>query len=308
MKKSKLHTDKEFFLAQWFEGSLTDAEAQDFLSEKEFLAYKELQSGLLSYEQATRPEKETFDAIQERIKQQGIKRGFFSRKWVAAIAAVFVVCLGLAYFLNTPQVSIETGFAAQKTSKLLDGSEVILNAKSEMHYDADRWDNDRTVYLTGQAYFKVEKGSPFTVETDQGTVQVLGTQFDVISVTDYFEVHCYEGKVGVRFDEVETILTAGQSIRKINGNDPERQDVEDKKPSWTEGESRFKSIPLEYVILALERQYGLQFETAAIDETVVFTGSFRHTNLNLALITIFKPLEIQYAKKANNIYVLSHNL
>ena len=308
MDKSKLHTDKEFFLAQWFEGSITDAKAQGFLTEKEFLAYKELQTGMLAYEHATKPEKESFDALQEHITKQSSKKRFFSRNRVAAIAAVIVVCFGLAYFLNTPDISIETDFAAQKTSKLLDGSEVILNAKSELHYDGDRWENDRTVHLTGQAYFKVEKGSLFTVETDQGTVQVMGTQFDVTSVADYFEVHCYEGKVGVRFDEDEVILTAGQSIRKIKGNDPERQRVEDNKPSWTEGESRFKSVPLKYVILALERQYGLQFVTTSIDETVVFTGSFRHSNLHLALITIFKPLEIQYTKKANNIYVLSHHL
>jgi len=308
MEKSNLHTDKEFFLAKWFEGSITDEEAHEFLDDKDFLAYKDLQSGLVSYETSMKPKQETFDSIQERINQQQLKKNFFSRNWVASIAAVLVICFGIFYLMPTSHVSIETGIADQKASKLLDGSEVILNAKSELHYNTDTWGVNRKVHLTGQAYFKVAKGKVFTVETELGTVQVLGTQFDVISVADYFEVHCYEGKVSVRFDGGEAILTEGQSVRKVKGSDYIRQLMNDEKPAWTTGESRFKSVPLKYVILALERQYDLKFETAAIDESIVFTGSFGHNDLQLALITIFKPLEIQYIDKVNNIYVLSHNL
>jgi len=49
--------------------------------------------------------------------------------------------------------------------------------------------------LFGKAYFDVDKGKTFTVKTDLGTVQVLGTRFDVESRDSIFKVVCYEGSV-----------------------------------------------------------------------------------------------------------------
>ncbi|MGB3606869.1 FecR domain-containing protein, partial [Psychroserpens sp.] len=71
------------------------------------------------------------------------------------------------------------------------------------------------------------------------------------------------------------------------------------------GESSFKSVPIGYVISAIEAQYGISIKYDTIDEHVIYTGSFTHSNLNLALKTVFKSLDIIYNEKEKGIIYLS---
>ena len=67
--------------------------------------------------------------------------------------------------------------------------------------------------------------------------------------------------------------------------------------TWIDGESTFKSVPIRYVITALEDQFNIKIDSESIDDTTVFSGSFPHHNLNVALITVFDALEMKYNKK-----------
>ena len=58
------------------------------------------------------------------------------------------------------------------------------------------------------------KGVPFNVETDNGKVQVLGTEFDVLSRQESFQVLVSEGKVRVSSGTLEKILTADMAFYK----------------------------------------------------------------------------------------------
>jgi len=63
---------------------------------------------------------------------------------------------------------------------------VVLNSKSTISFNKTDWKNNRQLTLDGEAYFKVEKGSTFTVNTNNGSVTVLGTQFNVNSTRRFF--------------------------------------------------------------------------------------------------------------------------
>ena len=204
-------------------------------------------------------------------------------------------------------VRIQSGFGEQRTIALLDGSEVRLNSNSELSYNEDNWEQERTLTLKGEAYFKVETGSTFTVQTDNGTVTVLGTEFNVSSVNDYFQVVCYEGKVKVTNADGDHILLPTDNIRKINGNTVETWETKRLEPTWIHGESTFRSVPVKYVISALEDQYNIDFDTQDIDDTIIFTGSFVHNNLNVALKTVFDALQITYIEKEKRTIKLSTN-
>jgi ferric-dicitrate binding protein FerR (iron transport regulator) len=178
---------------------------------------------------------------------------------------------------------------------LEDGSEVILNSKSSVSYNAKDWENERELTLKGEGYFKVAKGETFTVITPNGSVQVLGTQFVVNSTRDFFDVTCFEGKVRViTNDNISHILLPGENIRKINGFETQNLDSEDDAPSWISGESTFKSVPLKYVIKALENEYNISIDASQVDTSILFSGAFPHNDTKVALQTVFGSLDIKY--------------
>jgi transmembrane sensor len=275
MEHQNLNTEKDTFLAKWLEGEISDTELRTLVSESDYSSYLKLRKGLEVSEQLNASTAESFDKIQQKIskKQQKVKPLY--RNWSIGIAASIVLLFGLFSLFGNEDVSFETGFGDHKTIVLLDGSEVIMNSKSKITYNEEAWQASRVLTLEGEAYFKVKKGSTFTVNTINGSVTVLGTQFNVNSTNDFFEVVCYEGKVGVKTLESDHILLPNTTVRKINGNLSQSSITQLLEPTWITGESTFKSVPLRYVISALEDQY----------------------DLNIALKIVFETLHIKYIEK-----------
>jgi len=299
MKTFNTNNDSDIFLAKWLEGELSDNELKNLVSEDDFSAYLKLRKGMDVSEKLDAPITDTFEKIQNKIEDRKQKVKPLYKNWSIGIAASIIALFGLFMFLDNDKVSIETGFGESRSIVLLDGSEVLLNSKSQITYNQDGWDKERTINLVGEAYFKVAKGEKFTVITDNGSVTVLGTQFNVNSTQDFFEVICYEGKVGVKTTEYDYVLLPADAVRKVNGYPSEVSKTSLNEPTWIDGESTFKSVPLRYVIIALEDQYNISFDTIDINDADVFTGSFPHNNLNIALKTVFETLNITYNEKEN---------
>lgn len=305
MKKENLHKDSDSYLAKWLEGELTDLELKSLVSHEDFLAFKKLKSGLDISERLNASTQESFSKIQAKIAQPKTKVKPLYTNWAIGIAASIVLLFGLFTFLNDNDVLVETGFGETKTIALLDGSEVILNSKSQLKYNENDWESSRRLELDGEAYFKVAKGKTFSVKTDNGTVSVLGTQFNVKSIDNYFDVVCYEGKVGVKTLESSHILLPQDAVRGEKGAIKSSK-VSRNMPSWIAGESNFKSVPLHVVIKALENQYQINFDTKSIDDSDIFTGSFPHDSLSIALKTVFETLDITYSENEKRNIKLSY--
>ncbi len=289
------------YLAKWMDNSLSNEELRALVSESDFTMYKKLKSTLNIYERLEVSTEISFREIDVEIKKKEKKKKIRKLYLSWSIAASVVILFGLFTLLKGNDVLIQTNFGEQVSTTLPDNSEVILNSKSTITYNTENWQTERTIFLNGEAYFKVEKGSAFTVNTKNGSVTVLGTEFNVNSKNDYFEVVCYEGKVSVTTSEKQYVLTPSNTVRKISENAIEKRKILEKKPSWTLGESTFKSVPIKYVILALEEKYNVVFEENQINDTLLFTGSFTHSNIDIALKTVFETLQIKYTKKANTI-------
>ena len=303
MENKNSHTNNDTFLAQWLEGELSDTELKNRISEQDYTAFVKLRKALEVSSELNASTKDSFTKIQEKIanKKTPVRR-LHTARWSMGIAASIVFLFGLFSILGNNGITHETNFGETKTITLLDGSQVILNSNSTIAFNDSDWKESRQLTLDGEAYFKVEKGSTFTVNTNNGSVTVLGTQFNVNSTTDFFDVVCYEGKVGVKTNTSEHILLPTNSIRKINGNSSQPSVTQLLKPTWIDGESTFKSVPIKYVIKALEDQYNIKFDAASIDDTTIFSGSFPHNNLRVAYTTVFDALQIKYNKtKKGNI-------
>ncbi|MBO6607116.1 FecR family protein [Psychroserpens sp.] len=305
MIKQDSHNENNRFLAQWLAGDISDEQLKSLVSSEEFTAYTKIRKGLETIEALDAPIDSSLEQIKARMANNGgVVRSLQPLRWVVGVAASIIVLFGMFTFLNNDTVSFNTNFGEQQTIALLDGSEVILNAKSTLSYNEDEWTSNRSIELDGEAYFKVEKGSTFTVNTDNGSVTVLGTEFDVNAFKDYFEVTCYEGKVRVESLNESFILVPGQTVRRINGDSANQWESTVGAPSWINGESSFKSVPITYVIATLESQYDITINSEGIDDSIIYTGSFTHGDLDVALQTVFRSLDLNYIEKEKgNIYL-----
>ena len=298
MEKQNSNSNDETFLANWLEGKISDAELKNRISEADYSSYLKMRKGFEVSNQLNASIKDSFNKIKDKTaNKKTTVRKLHPISWSIGVAASIILLFGLFSIFTTDLITHKTNFGETKTISLLDGSEVILNSKSTITFNEVDWKENRQLTLDGEAYFKVEKGSTFTVNTNNGSVVVLGTQFNVNSKDDFFDVVCYEGKVSVNSNSLDYILLPTNSFRKINESSLESSTTQLLQPTWIDGESTFKSVPIKYVITALEDQYNIKIDSELIDDSTIFSGSFPHENLNIALITVFDALKIRYNQK-----------
>lgn len=115
---------------------------------------------------------------------------FYGKKFMVAAAAVILVIAGWALFhpKETPLlVKSDARYASKpgekKIFQLPDGTQVTMNAGSEITLNSDYGQDTREVYLKGEAFFDVHrnKNSPFIVHSADMDVRALGTAFNVRS-------------------------------------------------------------------------------------------------------------------------------
>lgn len=303
------HFKDSTFLARWISGELTPEELNDFKNSKDYQALNKINEASKLLETQSYNSEALFNNLKTKINSKQQDKAPTVIKliptWVYGVAASIVLAFGLSYYLNTNK-HFETSFSEQLAVILPDNSKVQLNANSQLDFKSRNWDNNRVLNLNGEAFFDVENGTKFKVLTQQGVVEVLGTEFNVISRDDYFEVQCLEGKVRVESltANKEAILLPGKAIRILNKTAEEWDFILIDEPNWLLGESTFMNTPIAQVLLSIENQYNIHFDTSNIDLSKRFTGGFTHKDLNLALKTVFIPMEISYSSNGKNQIIL----
>lgn len=107
---------------------------------------------------------------------------------------ILLLLLGCTACSGDVQISTHENY---ETVVLPDGSQVYLNHQSAISYEENF--NPRALTLTGEAYFTVVSGeSPFTVTTAHGTVEVLGTEFNVKTTSKQIAVDVKKGLVALK--------------------------------------------------------------------------------------------------------------
>ncbi len=208
------------------------------------------------------------------------------------------------FFLNAA-TTIETAIGEKITIVLPDASTVNMNAASELRYVKKGWENHRQIKLIGEAFFDVAKGSAFDVVTSEGTITVLGTEFNVKQRETALEVVCFEGKVRVTAGGFTEILEVGDQFfwRKGTIRLLKTQEV---LPSWTKNVSSFERAPFEEVLKELERHFKIQVKYEGKgQEEALFTGGFEHDNLENAIRSITEPMGLSFTIN-NNTVTLNH--
>lgn len=299
MKHSDKKNSNETYLAKWLNNEISDKEVKHFISEEEFLEFVKIRKGM-EYFVAPSFDQDQFHQKLTKVLSKKNKK-VIRLNWYAIAAAILLLIVSGYFFNASLDIHVKTNTGEQKTIALNDGSEAILNAKSFIRYPK-KWKDKRELDLTGEAFFKVKKGKTFTVNTSNGKVTVFGTQFNVNSQANFFLVKCYEGKVRVIYNRDTIFLTKGKAFQK-NYNDIKKWDFTNHKPMWLTGESNFKSTPLRIVIKSLENQFNIKIIYKNINTNSLFTGNYGHNNLDIALKSVFLPMNITYKIENKKVFL-----
>lgn len=294
-------------LARWLEGTLTTKENLEFEQSPEYKEYQQIVNGLERFE------KPFFDkeALQNNIKKEintpkkGKVVNFKSFFYVVSVAASIALIFGI--FFN--EITYKTGVGEQLAFTLPNGSNIKLNAQSQLTHNRFFWKNSKKVTLQGEGFFSVKNGLGLAVETSSGTVTVLGTKFNIKTRDNLFELSCFEGKVSFQTapTKEKVILTKGNSIKLID-QILEKNTIKNNTPSWINGKSSFNNVPLSDALNELQIQYGITIEKGNIDTSKRFSGSFFHDNLDVAIKTLLIPMSIEYELEDNKLKLISNKL
>jgi transmembrane sensor len=188
---------------------------------------------------------------------------------------------------------------------MADGTEVWLNAGSEIQFPLVFNGDMREVKLTGEAIFEVAKNEkqPFRVNAKDLNIDVLGTSFDVVCYEDeaLSEVILIEGKISLSVGDGQALKRLGmihQGQRVVSKNETQEvtiHDVDvDKYISWRNGNLIFRDDPMEDVVRRLSRWYNVEivFNDPEI-KSYIYTATFRNESLDqvLKLLKLSAPLD-----------------
>ena len=183
---------------------------------------------------------------------------------------------------------------------LADGTEVWLNAETEIRYPVQFTGDKRVVYLDGDAYFTVapDKNKPFTVVSTHASVSVLGTQFNFRAYPDERDVQTtlVSGSVIMQSEKYKQqikLVPGEQGVLEKNSAKLMKQEVNTYLyTAWKDGRFAFRDARLEDLFNILARWYDLSvFYQSPEAKDIRFTGDLNKTDDFKSILKIIEQNE-----------------
>ncbi|MEP1033476.1 FecR family protein [Ekhidna sp.] len=284
--------NKDELIKKWLADELSNEELKAFKETDDFKEIEKIDKHLGHFKASDYDTDNEKSKLKSSVNQQ--RSTFLSLPSILKIAASVIILSGVAFYFLTPSDNIRTISSSNLSEFYLpDSSYLKLNTGSIISYLPEKWNQTRSVKLDGEVYFKVRSGSTFSVETTHGVVSVLGTAFNVKSRDGFFEITCYEGQVRLENTSINSVLNKGELVQIID-NKISESTIDEAQPSWLNGKSSFKSTPLKLVLKEFEREYMIKIQAQNIPNEKLFSGSFVHDDLDLALKSIAIPMNLSY--------------
>ena len=270
----------------------------------------------------SRAEKQLYKKLDQEKERKG--RILHMRQWIkyAAVIAMLLVVgggAGYLYYQHNADYQMLVAIADEGIVKevvLPDGSKVWLNNSSTLKYPREFSENERNVYLEGEAYFEVTKNrhKPFTVESDAMRVRVLGTTFNFKC-----DKHCriaeatlIEGEIEVKGNQEEgqIILAPGQraELNKSNGRLTVKQVDAKLDAVWHNDLIPFDKANIFTITKTLERFYNVKIILSPdIQTNRTYSGVLKkQANIESVLKSLQNSIPIEYKIVEQNIFISSN--
>ena len=239
----------------------------------------------------------------------------------AALAVVALAVLLAVRLSETspsePAAPAPKTFATQRgqraTIELIDGTQVRLNADSELALAPGFEAGSREVTLRGEAYFEVaeDPARPFRVRSGGAVVEVLGTAFNVQAYGSGAAVVVAEGEVALHPEAgagEDAVVLGARELGRVAAGEPttvRRSVPVERYLAWTEGLLVFEAAPFDEVEARLERWYDLEIELAAPAASVDrLTVAFGEEPLSEILHVIAATLGLRYEREGHRVVFL----
>ncbi len=317
--KETVNIDEAYILL-YIEGKLSDDERQAFeyqMSLSADLRRTVVDLGRLWHLSGLRNEQHNIDTLAAwRIVSRKMTRTLFLNKvWdVSRTAAAVLLPLWLIYQYvwipwqeslrseETVTITAAPGMVIQTT--LPDGSQVWLNAGSSLSYPSRFAGRERTVRLTGEAYFKVasDRKNRFDVHTSGGMkVSAYGTEFNVHAhaADSCFEVTLARGNVDVSSVGASGMLAlmAGQKalFHPESGTLSKQPADTYADTAWKDGKMVFRRQHLDQIAEKLSRKFGvtIRLEDDKLKD-YVYTATFTDESLEDILDLLKRSAPLTY--------------
>jgi len=264
--------------------------------------------------------------IMRRIENKSYSPKRRSLVLIAQWAAILVVGLLLGSYFDVFKKTEATKYYTSITPKgsvsqmiLPDGTQVFMNAGTQIKYSVNGSDNNREVFLAGEAWFQVAKmkDKPFLVHTSTYDIWVTGTSFNVKAYPDEKDVTTTleEGHIAVKSSEKlklteEILLKPGeQLIYNTESKDIQVHEVNTKwYTSWKDNKLVFVNMSLKDLTVLLERKYGVEIEIG--DRSILdyhYDGTIKDETIFEVLEILKRTLPIQYHIVNQKIIIQKNN-
>jgi ferric-dicitrate binding protein FerR (iron transport regulator) len=238
------------------------------------------------------------------------KKVKFLKQFSAAASILLLISIGFYLVNRTSKVTHKTNYGEVLTIKLQDGSDVTLNSNSRLSYYKNE---SRKVWLSGEAFFqvdkKVETNAKFWVLTDDLSVEVYGTSFNVNTKKKKTDVFLEEGRIWLKLKNgADKKMIPGNYISYSSDKNKILEDINIFNPivktSWKDGSLLFENLSLEKAMEKIEEAYGFSiiFEDNR-SKNVLITGAVPITNIDICIKAIEKSVDVTIIKKDNSLVI-----
>jgi len=312
--------DARLFVAHFVKGEYTPEEYATFLQWLQDASIDEL--GIIAdehealFEQwslpAVAPSSEWVSQLEQKLDEQEklapirkLSPGRVIKKpvWVAAASITLLLTGGYFWYNHStdkkagasdgPAGVLYNTFSVprggqQQEFALADGSKIWLNAASTLKYPAAFNGTERTVELSGEAYFEVTGNAerPFHVKIKGAEVEVLGTHFNVKAYEEeaISRATLVDGAIKViQGSQVLQLKPGEQAEISYSANPPMRLVQVRKKDmevvlAWKNGDLEFRDDDVSTVMQAIARCYNVEIRYPSGKPNDRFTGNFSRTS------------------------------
>lgn len=244
------------------------------------------------------------------------KRSPFPMRYAAAIVLFILAATAWIVIDRSPEITAELEAdwivkeipLGQKSGLFLnDGSEVILNSGSTIKFVKGFSENERIVYLKGEAFFNVSKDSlrPFKVVTGNIVTQALGTSFNVSAYEpdQNVDVSLVTGRVivssGDKAIQEVALLPGEKAVYNLNEKDFLKTSFDLLLTiGWKDRLLAFRDESQQQVFLKLKRWYGVEFKFEnTSDKEWNYNAEFMNLDLKNVLGSIAFAMDFDYEIK-----------
>jgi len=303
--------NKDIILGKWLQGEVTDEEVKSFFPDVDLDYLRSTIDFQNKVEiKVTDPNKQ-WD-IFEASSLEKPKSKFKPLLWIALSLLLIVTVYFLAQYLandSAKNTIIKPKPQEQKIIALQDQSQIRLAPGSSIEFNEDTYLTQRDIKLSGEAFFEVEKGAPFSVKTEAGIVQVLGTSFNIWTPNDKnAEIKCFSGRVLVIDNKNKKVtLNPNEKVIIEDGDLLDKNTFNASIQSPNDSLKYYENAKVEWVIDDLEKLYDLQFKIPDELNTKRFTGAISIDNSSKALSILCETMEWTYSTQENTVLIQETN-